>query len=136
MAKRSIHVARETIERHCGRWDVDILSGWEKGIGPKRRVGCRLYDHSPPDHLTGERYADWMLGYRRGQEYREKMLQQREIHFVGKTRDGEEVVIRRKGWSSDRGRIITQMARRGVLGDVWVFYFEKGDLVRQVRCGI
>lgn len=133
---RSTDLSRETVQRHCGRWDIDILSGWEVGVGPRRRIGGRLYDHLPPDHLAGQRLLDWLHGYERGKEYRAQLLRRRTTHFVGATRDGREILIKRKGWAVDRGRVVDQMARRGVMGDVMVYFFDGPDLVKRIRCGI
>ncbi|MFL9811417.1 hypothetical protein D7249_24895 [Stutzerimonas stutzeri] len=30
----SKHMLPEVVEKHCGRINTDIFSGWEKGIGP------------------------------------------------------------------------------------------------------
>ncbi|HGW5539048.1 hypothetical protein ACWJKU_00385 (plasmid) [Methylocaldum sp. MU1018] len=131
----SKHMLPEVVEKHCGRINTDILSGWEKGIGPMRKVGGRLRDHYAPEHLNGQRYWDWKTGYDEGKRYK-AIYMRKCVHFSGWNADGE-VVIRRTGWSVPRGEIVTQMERKGCSGDVTVYYFnENGEIVRTVKCGI
>ena len=129
------HTARETLERYCAYVNVDVLSGWEKGIGPKRKVCGRLYDHWPPEHLTGQRYADWMIGYKAVQRYR-KTDMSKSVHFVAYNKQDEQVVVRLKGWSAKRGQVLSRLEKQGCAGDVMVYYFDGSDIKRTVKCGI
>lgn len=132
----AIHTSVETVSEHCGYINVDVLAGWEKGIGPRRRVAGRFCDHWPPEHLGGTRYNDWMTGYRSGQRYRESVLSNKSMHFVAYDKNDNQVVVRRKGWNTPRGTVVSQLAKRGCAGDVLVYYFESSKIKRTVKCGI
>lgn len=134
--QKNIHSDPETIRRYCGELDVDVWAGWEAGLLPRKRVYGRVRDRDPPEHLTGDRYVNWIHGYSKARAYREDVMPRREVHFVGKTRGGAEIVVRRKGWSVDRGKVVARMARWGIEGDVKVYYFEASEIVRVVKCGI
>lgn len=58
------------------------------------------------------------------------------MQFVAYNREGDQVVIRLKGWSAKRGAIVTRLEKQGCAGDVNVYYFEGSELKRTVRCGI
>lgn len=133
MNKKNLNPA--VITKWCGAFNVDILAGWEKGIGPKRKVGGRLYEHWPPEHLGASRATDWRLGYKEGQRYKLAELA-RSVHFVAYGREGNQVTIRLKGWSAKRGTVITRLENQGCAGDVNVYYFEGSELKRTVKCGI
>lgn len=134
----SEHTSVETIRKHVGAWNTDIASGWETGLLGKRRVGGRLFERYPPDHLykpeNAKRLDDWRRGMAAAKTYRERVIPQRETHFVGKNKEGDVVVVR-KGWVA-RGPVVTQLQNRGCGGDVMVFYFEGSKIKRTVQCGI
>lgn len=113
----------EVIRQYCGAVNVDILSGWEMGRGPKRRgADGRLYDHTAPEHLAGSRrYDDWNIGYRMGKIYTTSLLGRR-MCFSGNA-PGNTVFVWRKGWSAPIGRVLAQMARKGCGGLVIVSYY-------------
>ena len=129
------HLNPATVKKWCGSFSVDILAGWEKGIGPQRKVGGRLYEHWPPEHFSASRADAWSLGYKEGQRYKLAELV-RSVHFVAYNREGNQVVIRLKGWSAKRGTVVTRLEKQGCAGDVNVYYFEGSELKRTVRCGI
>ena len=128
------HISPETVTHHCIRVNVDVMAGWEKGVGPRRKEGGRLYDHSAPDHLTGQRWDDWMMGYRNGKQYR-KVSMRRAVYFTG-TNDQGTVEMSFSGWSMPRGRVVTRMIEQGCHGDVYVSYMDGGEVKRTVTCGI
>lgn len=105
--------------------NVDVLSGWESGMKSARALW--------PEHLTGSRWADWMAGRDAARRY----LATRRTFFYGHKPNGEAVEVVRKGWVA-RGPIVSQMARSGVTGDVFVSYIDaaKDSAPRTVRCGI
>lgn len=129
------HTEFATVSAWCDRPNVDVLAGWEKGIGPLQREGRKLFDHTPPSHLTGQRYADWTRGYEAGKRYRQAYLV-KVVHFVGQDKTGKQVVLRFKGWSVKRGTIIARLEKQGCSGDVNVYYFQGSELKRTVRRGI
>ena len=128
----------ETITREVGRWSLDVAAGWEIGLLGKRRAAGRLYDRMPPEHFlepkNGARLIDWLAGRDRAMDYRRYALA-RTVHFTGMRPDGP-IIIKRKGWSVDRGVVLTRLEQQGCFGDVFVHYFERGNLARTVRCGI
>ena len=127
-------LTKEIIDRvtaNVGRFNTDILTGWEAGLMGKRRVGGKLHDRRPPDHYFGDRYSDWVLGYRAGLRNRPYRV----TVFSGTKPDGEPVVVSRKGWVA-RGPVVTQMERQGVTGDVRVTFLKDSTIVRTVVCGI
>lgn len=85
-----------TVSAWCDRPNVDVLAGWEKGIGPLQREGRKLFDHTPPSHLTGQRYADWTRGYEAGKRYRQAYLV-KVVHFVGRIKLGSRLSCDLKG---------------------------------------
>lgn len=125
---------KDLIVERVGRFNVDVLSGWEEGIKGKQRIAGRLFDRYAPDHLNGQRYHDWNVGYRAGLMHRAHEAAWRETVFYGTTPNGE-LVVRRKGWVA-RASVVSQMARKGAYGDVTVFYWERSKIVRTVNCGI
>jgi hypothetical protein len=130
------HTSPETVKKHCGgAFNTDILAGWEKGVGPQRKIGGRLYDHWPPEHLEGKRRDDWFWGYRCGKDYR-RLYMRRAVHFTAYDQAGEAVTIVRNGWGVRRGQIVSRLEKMGCAGDVMVYYFEDCKIVRTVKCGI
>jgi hypothetical protein len=122
----------DIITARVGKFNTDVLAGWEAGMNGKQRIGGKLYERHPPEHLQGQRYADWLTGKEAAQ--RHKASSHRSTHFAGKGPDGDMLVVR-KGWVA-RGKVITQMEKAGARGDVFVYYFENGNIVRTVQCGI
>ncbi len=122
------------VEKEVGHVNTDVLDGWETGMRGKQRVAGKLYSRDAPEHLTGNRLADWLIGRNAAERYR-AASPAKYTHFVGRKSSGEEVVIRRKGWVA-RGPVITRMEQMGCMGDVMVYLFLGGDLKRTVRCGI
>lgn len=133
------HTSIETITKAVGRWNTDIAAGWEIGLQGKQRIGRRLFERRPPEHLlepqNGRRLMDWTTGFKGAQEYRKFKLC-REVYFTGTKADGSEVVITRKGWSVKRGQVVTQLEKQGCAGTVLVLYFEGAKVIRRVNCGI
>lgn len=129
------HLSHETIREHVGRINTDVVSGWEKGVGPRRKVGGRLYEHWPPEHLPDGRRADWMEGYRAGKAYRDRWMR-KSVMFHGYRADGSSLTVTRRGWGAKRGQVLAQMEKMGIASDVTASYFEGGELKRTVRCGI
>jgi hypothetical protein len=126
----------DVIAARCGHYNVDVLAGWKAGIGPRRRIGGTLFDHHPPEHLTGKRYSDWLLGYTEAQRYRASAPRKR-VCFTGTDPDGKTVVIWRTGWNVRRGPVITRLERAGCTRDVTVDYLdESGQIVRTRYVGI
>lgn len=121
------------ITERVGRFNVDVLSGWEAGLlGKERPFGHKLFDREPPAHLTGSRSNDWYAG--RNAAIQHKKLVRRETRFIGF--DGKDgVVVVRKGWIA-RTKVISQMERAGAYGVVTVSYIENGIVKRTVECGI
>jgi hypothetical protein len=60
------------------------------------------------------------------------------VVFVGRDKADDQVTVVRSGLSVSRGRVVDQMARHGVCGDVLVTYHRNGEKepYRTVRCGI
>lgn len=129
------HSDIKTIAFWCGQPNVDVIAGWEKGLGPRQRIGRKLFDYSPPAHLTGQRFVDWSQGYQAAQRYRKAYLV-KAVHFVGEDASGARTVLRFKGWSAKRGTIVSRLEKLGCRGDVMVYYFEGSELKRTVQCGI
>lgn len=124
----------EMIRTKVGHVNVDVIAGWEAGMRGRERIGGKLYERLPADHLTRPRRLDWYAGQNAAKLYRSSV--RRVTWFTGYTSDGETVEIRRSGWVG-RKRVISQMARRGVAGDVRVLYFHaNGNLARTVNVGI
>jgi len=115
------------------RLNTDTLSGWETGLQGKQRIGRSLHERYAPEHLWQhpQRLEDWNYG--RDAAYR--YLASRETVFSGETADGKKIELTRKGWVA-RGPVISVMERRGVVGDVWVYYLGGGEVARSVMCGI
>lgn len=122
----------DLITEQVGRFNTDVLTGWETGLQGKQRIGGRLYERHAPEHLEGQRYADWLAGKEAARRYKDGI--RRETHFTGHGPNGEMLVVR-KGWVA-RGKVITQMEKAGACGDVLVFYMENGKIKRTERCGI
>ncbi|UDM18868.1 hypothetical protein [Vogesella sp. XCS3] len=122
----------DLITEQVGRFNTDVLTGWETGLQGKQRIGSRLYERHAPAHLEGQRYADWLAGKVAAQRYKDSI--RRETHFAGHGPNGAMLVVR-KGWVA-RGKVITQMEKAGACGDVLVFYMENGKIKRTERCGI
>lgn len=120
------------ITEKVGRFNTDILSGWEAGLMGKERIGRKLFDRCAPEHLTGQRFADWNIGRDAACRYKKSLV--RQTYFTGKGPHGEIKIVR-AGWVS-RGKVVTQMERAGAYGDVFVSYTEGGEVKRTVVCGI
>ena len=105
--------------------NVDVLAGFEARMKSARAQA--------PAHLTGQRWSDWQNGRDAAVRY----LESRRTFFAGETRGGEKVELVRKGWVA-RGPVVTQMERKGVVGDVYVTYVDASSVVppRTVKCGI
>jgi hypothetical protein len=126
---------RDLITERVGRFNTDVLVGWEAGQQGKQRIGGRLFDRCPPEHFLGLRCDDWRSGYRAGLAEKEHEASRREVTFAGVNQDGG-VVVRRKGWGVPRGQVVTQMERRGCYGLVLVQYWNGSTVVRTVHCQI
>lgn len=130
---------RELVMKEVGYWNTDVQVGWDTGLLGKYRPhpGSRLLNRMPPDHFLEphnfQRYTDWNAGKEAAERYR-KHAGLKSCHFHGYT-PTKEVVIKRKGYPP-RGPIVMRMEQMGVLGDVTVYYFVGGALVRTVKCGI
>lgn len=122
----------DLIAEKVGRFNVDILSGWEAGMKGQQRIGGKLFKRNPPEHLTNQRYCDWCEG--RDAAARHKALVVRKTYFDGQGLKGA-IRIRRAGWVG-RAKVLTQMEDEGVRGDVVVTYVENGEIKRTVMCGI
>lgn len=133
------HTSKETVEREVGRWNTDIALGWEAGLRGKQRIAGRLFERLAPVHFyetqNSNRLLDFQCGKEAAQRYRKQELA-REMHFVGHNKAGEEVLIKRKGWNTPRGPIITRLMDKGCFGNVQVYYFDGVKIVRTVNCGI
>lgn len=105
--------------------NTDSMAGFEAGMRSGRALA--------PEHLTGNRWADWQEGCDAARRY----LATRQTYFSGETPDGKKVEIVRKGWVA-RGSVVTQMERNGVTGDVFVTYVDASSInpLRTVKCGI
>ena len=126
---------RDEIVERVGRFNTDVLVGWEAGTQGKRRIGGKLYDRHPPDYYVGPRRDEWYAGYKGGLALREETARNRMVVFVGENAKGP-LTITRKGWGARRGEVVTQMERKGCYGLVCVFYWEGSKVVRTVNCGI
>lgn len=122
----------DLITQKVGRFNTDVLTGWETGLRGKRLIGGKFYEQTAPEHLQGKRYFDWLAGKEAACRHRESL--HRTTHFVGTGSSGEMRVVR-KGWVARR-KVVTQMERGGAAGDITVFYFENGELKRTVMCMI
>lgn len=118
-----------------GRFNTDVLVGWEAGMQGKQRIGGKLFNRHPPDYFVGSRLTDWYAGYRAGLERHDKKAGDRIVVFVGENGEGQ-LTVRRKGWGVRRGEVVTQMERKGCYGSISVFYWEGSKVVRTVNCGI
>lgn len=117
------------IKELVGRFNTDVLSGWEAGLKGKQRLCGKLRDRHPPNHVLGTRMDDWYAGRDAAIKY--KSNTRRETHFYSGS-----MLVKRKGWNSKRGTVISQMEKNGAYGDVHVFYLENGKVVREILCGI
>lgn len=122
-------VDKNQVERIARKINVDVLSGWEAGIQGKRRVLGKLVDRIPPEHLTGQRLADWLTG----REAAAGLLATRMTFFSAKALDGQDILLKRRGWVS-RWPVVIAICEKGVLGGVDVFYMEEQDIVRRHNC--
>jgi len=123
------------ISEKVGRFNVDVLAGWEAGLlGKERPYGRKLFDREPPKHLTGTRAADWYAGRDAGYRQKKVIAVRRETLFLGNGERGAIVVVR-KGWIA-RAKVVTQMERAGARGVVVVSYTENGKEKRVVNCMI
>lgn len=122
-------VDNDQVERIARKINVDVLSGWEAGIRGRQRVHGALVDRSPPEHLSGQRLADWQAG----REAAAKLLATRMTIFSAKSLDGKEILVKRKGWVP-RWPIVISICEKGVIGGVDVFYMEDSEIVRQHNC--
>lgn len=105
--------------------NVDVLAGFEAGMKSAKAQA--------PEHLTGQRWSDWQTGRDAAVRY----LETRRTFFAGETRDGETIEVVRKGWVA-RGPVVTQMERKGAVGDVFVTYVDASSVIepRTVKCCI
>lgn len=126
---------RDLIAERVGRFNTDVLVGWEAGMQGKQRIGGKLFDRHPPDYFVGPRRDEWYAGYRAGLAQHKQMASTRTVVFVGENTAGP-LTIRRKGWGVRRGEVVTQMERKGCYGSVTVFYWEGSKVVRTINCGI
>lgn len=117
------------IERYVGRINTDIRSGWEVGLQGMRRVGGQLFDRHPPEHLAGQRRADW----KDGKAAAARFLESRKTHFSYQTVEGR-VEFWRKGFA-DRARVVKSLRDKGIFVDIDVCYVEDGEIVRRYCCG-
>jgi hypothetical protein len=120
----------ELVRQHAGRFNTDVLLGWEAGLQGKERIGGVLIQRSPPEHFAGSRYLDWLAGIEAAEQY--KALNVKTTRFRGKGPDGE-MSLERKGWVG-RAKVIAQMQKAGAYGEVDVFYLEGTEIKRTVNC--
>jgi hypothetical protein len=120
----------DQVTQFAGRFNTDVLLGWEAGLQGKQRIGSMLIQRSPPEHLTGGRYVDWLTGFEAAERYKTQNV--KTTRFVGKG-PGGEMTVERKGWIG-RGKVVTQMQKAGAYGDVDVFYLEGSEIKRTVNC--
>lgn len=125
----------DLIKDRVGRFNTDVLVGWEAGLQGKKRVGRRLFDRLPPDYFEGQRRDDWYAGHRAGLAARNSHTNEKTVTFVGENKDGN-LIVTRKGWGVRRGEVVTQLERKGAYGLVMVFYRKDGNIVRTVNCQI
>jgi hypothetical protein len=123
----------DQVTQYAGRFNTDVLLGWEAGQQGRQRIGNLLVERSPPEHFSGNRYTDWLVGYEAAN--RHKTGSPKTTRFVGKGHEGQMVVVR-KGWiaRAARAKVITQMQKDGAYGEVDVFYLEGSDIKRTVNC--
>lgn len=128
----------ELIRLHVGRCNTDILAGWDVGLMGKQRLGHGLVRRFPPDHLyepqNQARLRDWNEGYEAAQKYKTVYLQ-RVVHYLGENSSGP-VRGKLKGWSCNRGHIVSRLEKQGCFGDVTFLYFEGSEVKRTHNCGI
>lgn len=122
-------VDNDQVERLARKINVDVLSGWEAGIQGRQRVHGALVDRTPPEHLTGQRLADWHTG----REAAAKLLSTRMTIFTAKSVKGEEIKVTKKGWVH-RWPTVIAICKKGVIGGVDVFYMEEAEIVRKHNC--
>lgn len=105
--------------------NVDVLAGFEARM--------KSASAQAPEHLSGQRWSDW----RDGRDAAARYLETRQTFFIGETRNGEKVEVVRKGWVA-RGPVVSQMERKGAVGDVYVTYIDasSGNQPRTVKCCI
>jgi hypothetical protein len=120
----------DQVTKYAGRFNTDVLLGWEAGLQGRQRIGGMLIQRSPPEHFTGGRYVDWLTGCEAAERYKTQNAQT--TRFVGKGPAGE-MVVERKGWVG-RGKVVAKMQKAGAYGDVDVFYFEGAEIKRTVNC--
>lgn len=87
---------RDMVAERIGRFNTDVLVGWEAGTQGKQRIDGKLFERHPPDYFVGPRRDDWYAGYRAGLAHRQEKANNREVVFVGENAEGS-VTIRRKG---------------------------------------
>lgn len=126
---------KELVESYVGRFNVDVLTGWEAAMKGQERIGTRLFPRMPPSHFTGQRRHDWYAGHRAGELHRDSHKMRRTVTFAGHN-GTESVIVTRKGWGVPRGEVVTQLARKGCYGLVLVSYWQGSKVVRTVNCGI
>ena len=129
------HNDAATVENYCGgTYTADLHSGWTQGIGPRLKIGGRLYDHTPPANLDGERLNNWVWGYARGKTYRRNHMS-KSMHFHARLAQGiffKDVVIVRKSWSAKKDPVLAELQKLGCAGEVTIQYFEGSVLKRTV----
>lgn len=120
----------DLVTQYAGRFNMDVLLGWEAGLLGKQRIAGMLIQRSPPEHFAGTRYIDWLAGFEAAERF--KTLNAKTTRFRGKGPSGE-IVVERKGWIG-RGKVIAQMQKDGAYGEVDVFYLEGTEIKRTVNC--
>lgn len=105
---------------------TDYTAGWEIGRNEGReRVGSKLYDRQPPEHLVIERRWNWQDGYKAGLLAR---TQAARVMVAYTDPAGVFQVVHMTGSNRD---IVNRLARSGVAGDVEI---TRARCVH--RCGI
>ncbi|WP_295408129.1 hypothetical protein [uncultured Thiocystis sp.] len=107
--------------------NVDDAAGDAVGLTlGRQRLGNRLVDREPPEHLGRERRGWWRVGYEAGLQMRARRI---------------TIVVWDGGSRTDQGhvnrtRIINRLALQGVTGDVRISYHDATGMLSEHRCGI
>lgn len=102
---------------------TDYAAGWEVGRTKGReRIGKRLFDRQPPEHLMDcrnwKRHADWLLGYQHGLSDRKRARPDSSASVTYTDPEtGAQVSMRS---SKTSRQIVNELAARGVCGDVYI----------------
>lgn len=101
------------------KFGTDYAAGWETGINEGReRVGKKLYNRKPPEHLRDlknwKRLQEWERGYALGLHSRKLAARS---HIIYKTQDGRDVsrVI-----CGSINSLLRRAVKDGAYGDVWI----------------